>query len=73
MSSEVKTIRQTLRVTDVEAVTVSAVVDSDVPGQKLRTIRVHGPGGTANPPVFELQIEAADPADLAVPTPQLRF
>lgn len=71
MTTQLQIRRQTVRVPGTTKVAISARADSDAPGQRLRAILVY----TDDPavPAFELQIEGADDAALAVPTPAGAF
>ena len=71
MTTPVQTLRQTLRVSGVSKITVSAIVPSDTPGQQLRAVRFH----TDDPavPTLEVQIEGASADLIRFTTPELDY
>ena len=71
MSTEIKSLRQTLRVPGTTKITVSAKVDGESPGQRLRAIRVYTDDDAL--PALELQVEGASDDAISFTTPELEF
>lgn len=67
--STITTTRQHLRLTDVTSIVITDTVQTS-DGRYVRAIRVFGtPTGTNVPPLFELTVDAATSAALAIPIP----
>lgn len=71
--ADIVTKRQTIRVTDVADVQVSAIEDSDTAGKRLRAIRIFGVDDLAGVAVFELQLEGDTDAAIRLTTPEVDF
>lgn len=73
MASSVTALSSIVKVDQVEAVSISEIVD-DATGAKVRAIRIYGqPDGKAGTPVFTLQLASDFATKLLIHTPEQSF
>lgn len=71
MTTEVKRLTETIRVTEVSKILVTEIIDEA--GQKVRAIRIWGSAGVTGFPVLELQVAAASADAILITTPEIKF
>ena len=69
----IETIKQTIEITGVLAITITDVVEDVNEGVYVREIRVHGVGGAQAPAFFSLRLVGAQAADVAIIAPEQTF
>jgi hypothetical protein len=73
MTTTVETIRQTIKVTEVESIEITDIV-SDGDGGYVRVLRVFGTiADTPDVPIIELRLHAAAEDNIEITTPELNF
>lgn len=71
MTTEVKRLAETIRVTEVTKILITEIVDDA--GRKVRALRIWGSDGQGGPPILEVQVEAAEADAIEITTPEIRF
>lgn len=72
MASHVKTVRQTVEISEVEDVQITEVVDEG--GTYVRALRVFGaPHGRSGPPIIEVVIRSESRSNIHITTPEVEF